>query len=61
MNHSGFMTQLGYDYGYGDDGNGGPPILEQLAWGARAGEPGRVTAPEPLFPRLDVEAEGEAS
>ena len=55
------MAQLGYDYGYGEDGNGGPPILDQLAWGARAGEPGRVTAPEPLFPRLDVEAEGEAS
>ena len=29
----------------------------QLAWGARAGEPGRVAAPEPLFPRLDVETE----
>jgi len=55
------MAQLGYDYGYGEDGNGGPPVLEQLAWGARAGEPGRVTTPEPLFPRLDTEAEGEAS
>jgi methionyl-tRNA synthetase len=51
------LEQLGYGYDYGADGNGGPPILEQLAWGARAGEPGRVTAPEPLFPRLDVETE----
>ena len=51
------LGQLGYAYDYGADGNGGPPILDQLAWGARAGEPGRVTAPEPLFPRLDVEAE----
>ena len=51
------LAQLGYAYDYGADGNGGPPILEQLAWGARAGEPGRVTAPEPLFPRLDLETE----
>jgi len=55
------LAQLGYAYEYGPDGNGGPPILDQLAWGARAGEPGRVRAPEPLFPRLDVEAETEAS
>ena len=54
------LGQLGYAWDYGADGNGGPPILDQLAWGARAGEPGRVTAPEPLFPRLDVEAETEA-
>ena len=51
------LGQLGYDYDYGDDGTGGPPIHEGLAWGARAGEPGRVTAPEPLFPRLDVDTE----
>ena len=54
------LAQLGYGYDYGADGNGGPPILEQLVWGARAGEPGRVTAPEPLFPRLDVEPRPEA-
>ena len=29
---------------------------DELAWGAHAGEAGRVTAPEPLFPRLDIEA-----
>jgi methionyl-tRNA synthetase len=51
------LAQLGYDFGYGPDGNGGPPILDDLAWGARAGEAGRVTAPEPLFPRLEVETE----
>ncbi len=50
------LGQLGYAYQYAADGNGGPPILDELAWGARAGEAGRVTAPEPLFPRLDTEA-----
>jgi methionyl-tRNA synthetase len=52
-------AQLGFAYGYGSDGNGGPAILEDLAWGARAAEPGRVSAPEPLFPRLDVEESGK--
>ena len=51
------LGQLGYAYAYGEDGTGGPPILEDLVWGAKAGEIGRVTAPEPLFPRLDVEAD----
>ncbi|MGK2850071.1 MAG: methionine--tRNA ligase [Candidatus Limnocylindrales bacterium] len=55
------LAQLGFDYGYAADGNGGPPILDDLAWGAKAAEPGRVTAPEPLFPRLDVEAAAEPS
>jgi methionyl-tRNA synthetase len=50
------LAQLGYPYPYAADGNGGPPILEQLHWGAHAGEPGQVTAPEPLFPRLDVDS-----
>jgi len=50
------LGQLGYAFDYGADGNGGPPILADLEWGARAGEAGRVGAPEPLFPRLDVEA-----
>ncbi len=49
------LAQLGYDFPYSPDGNGGPPILDELAWGRHAGEPGRVTAPEPLFPRLDAE------
>jgi methionyl-tRNA synthetase len=51
------LAQLGYAYPYGPDGNGGPPILDELEWGAHAGETGRLTAPEPLFPRLDVERE----
>jgi methionyl-tRNA synthetase len=50
------LAQLGYPFGYGPDGNGGPPILDELTWAATAGESGHVTAPEPLFPRLDVEA-----
>jgi methionyl-tRNA synthetase len=49
------LAQLGYGYPYGPDGNGGPPLLDELRWGAHAGEPGRLTAPEPLFPRLEVE------
>ena len=49
------LAQLGFEYPYGPDGNSGPPILEELAWGRHAGEGGRVTAPEPLFPRLDAE------
>ena len=54
------LAQLGFAYGYASDGNGGPPILDELAWGAHAGEPGRLTPPQPLFPRLDVEAETAA-
>jgi methionyl-tRNA synthetase len=49
------LGQLGFEYGYGPDGNGGPAILDELAWGAHAGLTGRVTAPEPLFPRLEAE------
>jgi methionyl-tRNA synthetase len=49
------LEQLGYEYGYGPDGNGGPPLLDELAWGAKAGQAGRLASPVPLFPRLDVE------
>jgi methionyl-tRNA synthetase len=49
------LAQLGYAYPYAPDGNDGPPIIAELRWGAHAGEPGRLTAPEPLFPRLDVD------
>ena len=49
------LTQLGHAYPYQVDGNGGPPILEELAWGSHAAEIGRVGAPEPLFPRLDTD------
>jgi methionyl-tRNA synthetase len=49
------LAQLGYDWPYADDGNGGPPLLDELRWGAHAGERGALTAPEPLFPRLETE------
>jgi methionyl-tRNA synthetase len=51
------LAQLGYAYPYGPDGNGGPRLADELRWGALADVPGRLTAPEPLFPRLDVTAE----
>jgi methionyl-tRNA synthetase len=50
------LAQLGHAYAYGADGNGGPPLLDELAWGAHAGDAGRVASPEPLFPRLEVES-----
>ncbi len=50
------LGQLGHPYPYGPAGNGGPPIAGQLAWGAQAGEVGRLGPPEPLFPRLEPEA-----
>ena len=50
------LAQLGFGYGYGVDGNGEASILGELEWGARASEAGRVADPEPLFPRLEVEA-----
>ncbi|MFL5683799.1 MAG: hypothetical protein ACJ77O_11725, partial [Chloroflexota bacterium] len=49
------LAQLGYPYPYGPDGNGGPPLLQELAWAAHAAEPGTVTAAQPLFPRLETE------
>jgi methionyl-tRNA synthetase len=51
------LDQLGFDYPYRADGNGGPPLLDELRWGARSGEPGRIGSAEPLFPRLDVDSE----
>jgi methionyl-tRNA synthetase len=50
------LAQLGYAYAYDADGNGGPPVIDELIWGARAGDAGRVGSPEPLFPRLEVES-----
>jgi methionyl-tRNA synthetase len=54
------LAQLGFDYGYEPDGNGGPPLLDELAWASRRGEAGRVATPEPLFPRLEIETESAA-
>ena len=50
------LAQLGFGYGYAPDGNAGPPILDELVWGRHASATGRVTAPVPLFPRLEIEA-----
>ena len=50
------LAQLGYEYGYAADGNGGPALLDDLRWGARSGEAGKVATPEPLFPRIETEA-----
>ena len=43
--------------GIGQVVDGGPPLADELAWGAHTVEAGRVTAPEPLFPRLDLDAD----
>ncbi len=51
------LAQLGYDYPYAADGNAGPPILDELRWGAHADAEGRLGTAEPLFPRLDVESQ----
>jgi methionyl-tRNA synthetase len=50
------LAQLGYDYDYSADGNDGPPILDELAWGAHATGTGRLAVAVPLFPRLELEA-----
>jgi methionyl-tRNA synthetase len=51
------LAQLGYGWPYGTDGNGGPPLLDELRWAAHAGEAGTLTSAEPLFPRLETEIE----
>jgi methionyl-tRNA synthetase len=51
------LAQLGHDYPYAGDGNGGPPIEALLEWGSGPPGDGRVGAPEPLFPRLETETE----
>jgi methionyl-tRNA synthetase len=51
------LAQLGYDWPYAADGNGGPPLRDELRWAAHAGLPGRLGPAEPLFPRLEVETE----
>jgi hypothetical protein len=55
------MAQLGYPHDYAADGNGGPPLLDELLWGAHTGTPGQMAAPVPLFPRLEIEAPETAS
>jgi methionyl-tRNA synthetase len=51
------LAQLGYSWPYGPDGNGGPPLLDELRWGVHTGEAGTLTNAEPLFPRLETETE----
>ncbi len=48
--------QLGFEYLYAADGNGGPPLLEELEWGRHADEAGTLGTPVPLFPRLEVDS-----
>jgi methionyl-tRNA synthetase len=48
-------AQVGAPYPYAPDGNGGPPLLDLLRWGAGPSS-GSIGTPAPLFPRLDVEA-----
>ena len=55
------LEQLGHEYGYGSDGNGGPPLLDELHWGAKSAESGRLGTPTPLFPRLETEAAADAA
>ncbi len=55
------LGQLGHAYPYAADGNGGPRIDAELVWGAHAGDPGRVSAPEPLFPRLETDEAVESA
>jgi methionyl-tRNA synthetase len=50
------LEQLGHAYPYGPDGNDGPPVLDELRWGAHSAEPGRLGTPTPLFPRLETDA-----
>ena len=50
------LAQLGYDYPYTADGNDGPAIEDELVWDAHVKDAGHVSAAEPLFPRLDVDA-----
>ena len=51
------FAQLGHAYAYGVDGNGGPPLATELRWAAHADVAGTLGAAEPLFPRLETEAE----
>ncbi len=45
--------QLGLEYPYGEDGNGGPPLRDVLRWGAGPTS-GTLGTPAPLFPRLEI-------
>ena len=55
------LAQLGYVYPYAADGNGGPALLDELRWGAHAGDAGRLAVAEPLFPRIETETAAPAA
>jgi len=50
------LAQLGFEYPYGADGNGGPALAGELQWVAHRDQTGRVMTAEPLFPRIETEA-----
>ena len=47
-------AQLGLEFKYGADGNGGPPIADQAAWGG-GWESGKIGTTEILFPRVEID------
>jgi methionyl-tRNA synthetase len=49
-------AQLGVDYPYAADGNGGPPLEDLARWGG-AGGGGRIGPQEILFPRIETAEE----
>ncbi|MCY7417970.1 MAG: class I tRNA ligase family protein, partial [Chloroflexi bacterium] len=49
------LGQLGHEFPYGADGNGGPSLAEQAAWGACGDRPGNVEIAAPIFPRQETE------
>jgi methionyl-tRNA synthetase len=49
--------QLGVEYPYAADGNGGPPLARLLTWAGVAGE-GQLGEQHILFPRIDAAADG---
>ena len=51
-------AQLGVDYEYAGDGNGGPQLERLVRWGALP-PGGSVGALEPLFPRLELDQQDE--
>ncbi len=48
------LAQLGLEYPYGPDGNGGPALDALVAWGAQPGG-GRLGSQEILFPRVELD------
>jgi methionyl-tRNA synthetase len=47
------LAQLGLDWPYGADGNGGPALAELVEWGAGFSA-GALGSPEILFPRVEI-------